>query len=54
MKSEQHFDARLKHIEEQYAAKRGGAEAYRDQEMARLFGECGWTQERIAAQMGKR
>ena len=36
MMSEQQFDARLKHIEEQYAAKREGAEAYRDQEMVWL------------------
>ena len=52
--SEQHFDARLKHIEEQYQARREGADAYRDQEMARLFEESGWTQEQIAGRMGKR
>ncbi len=27
--------------------------AYRDQEMARLFNESGWTQERIAEKVGK-
>lgn len=53
MMSEQHFDARLKHIEEQYQAKREGADAYRDQEMARLFEECGWTQERIAERVSE-
>ena len=47
------FDARLMHIEEQYAARRAGAEAYRDQEVARLFAECDWTQARIAARMGR-
>jgi hypothetical protein len=34
--------------------RREGACAYRDQEVARLFEECGWTQERIAQRMGKR
>lgn len=28
-------------------------EAYQDQELARLFAECGWTQERIGQKMGK-
>jgi len=36
------------------ARRREGAEAYRDQEMARLFNECGWTQEKIARKMGKK
>jgi transcriptional regulator with XRE-family HTH domain len=48
------FDVRLAHIDEQYAARREGAEAYRDQELARLFNECGWTQERIAKRVGKK
>ncbi|MBA4065476.1 MAG: hypothetical protein C0501_17530 [Isosphaera sp.] len=52
-----------RHIEEQYAARREGAEAYRDQEMARLFDRCTrkqeggsdrWTQDRIAERMGRR
>jgi hypothetical protein len=38
----------------QHAELRDGADAYRDQEMARLFERCGWTQERIARQMGKK
>jgi hypothetical protein len=29
------------------------ASAYRDQELSRLFFECEWTQERIAAKVGK-
>jgi hypothetical protein len=44
----------MKHIEEQYAGLRESADVYRDQEMARLFGECGWTQEKIAAKLGRR
>lgn len=30
-----------------------GDSAYRDQKMAKLFTECGWTQELIALHMGK-
>lgn len=54
MMTAQQFDAKLTHIEEQFAACRVGAIAYRDQEMARLFDECGWTQEKIVARMGKK
>src|SRR5687768_6972313 len=53
MMSEERFDARLKHIEEQHAARRESADAYRDQEMAKLFEESAWTQERIAQRVGK-
>jgi hypothetical protein len=53
MLTEQQFDARLKGIEEQYAQQREGAEACRDQEVARLFVACGWTQVRIAQKMGR-
>ncbi len=52
MMSEDHFDARLKQIESEYAGAREGADAARDQEVARLFVECGWTQVRIAERMG--
>jgi hypothetical protein len=31
-----------------------GTDAYRDQEMARLFEKCKWSQERIAEHVGKR
>lgn len=48
MMSEQDFDLRLRHIEDQAKARRESAEAYRDQEMGRLFCECEWTQEKIA------
>lgn len=54
MMSEQQFDARLARINEQYEAHKEGAVATRDQEVARLFEQCGWTQERIAQRMGKR
>lgn len=51
--TEQQFDARLQEIDKEYASKREGAEAYRDQEMSRLFVQCGWTQEAIAKHMCK-
>ncbi len=54
MMSTTDFDLRLKHINDQYAARRDGADAYRDQEVARLFEQCEWTQEKIAARMGKK
>lgn len=51
--TEQQFDARLRQIDESYNLRREGADAYRDQEIARLFNECEWKQERIAAKMGR-
>jgi hypothetical protein len=50
--TDRQFDERLGQIEADYAGRRLGAEAFRDQEVARLFVECGWTQERIAKRMG--
>lgn len=47
------FDAKLADINQEYAKRHDGADAYRDRELARLFGECGWSQERIAKRMGK-
>jgi len=47
MMTEQDFDLKLRHIEEQYQAKSETVRAYHDQELARLFGECGWDQECI-------
>jgi len=38
----------------EHARRREGADAYRDQEMARLFETCDWSQERIGKKMGKR
>jgi hypothetical protein len=51
--SEADFDARIKKIEGHYNTRRQGADALRDQELARLFHECKWTQEAIAQKMGK-
>lgn len=51
--NEHEFSLKLTHIEEQYRAKREGADAYRDQELARLFVDCGWTQEKIGKRMGQ-
>ncbi len=53
MMSETRFDQCLQQIEKEYARRREHADAYRDQEMARLFEKSGWTQERIAERMGK-
>lgn len=52
--SEQDFDARLTHIEEQAEAKQERVDAYRDQEMGKLFDESGWSQEELAAHLSKR
>jgi hypothetical protein len=35
------------------AQRREAADAYRDQELAHLFTECAWTQEKISRKMGK-
>ena len=51
--NEQQFDGRLRHIEEQARAGLARVVAYRDQEIARLFIESGWTQDRIAKRMGR-
>jgi hypothetical protein len=56
MMTEQQFDARVRQIEKDYAAHREGADATRDQELARLFVEAkgsGRGQEWIAARMGR-
>jgi hypothetical protein len=47
------FHARIKEIEALYNTHRHGADALRDQELARLFYECKWTQQAIAQEMGK-
>jgi hypothetical protein len=46
--SEHEFDSRLKLLEEQARAIQDFVDAYCDQELARLFYESGWTQNRIA------
>ena len=53
MMSNDRFDARLRHIEEQHAARRESAVAYRDQEMAKLFIDSGWTQQQIAERVSR-
>lgn len=50
--TEQQFDERIKAIETEYNRKREGADAYQDQELARLFVECRWTQEAIGKRIG--
>jgi hypothetical protein len=53
MMSQEHFEAEVRRIEEEHARRREGADAYRDQEMARLFETCDWSQERIARAVGQ-
>jgi hypothetical protein len=53
MMSEQDFDTRLEAIRLEAARKRENVVAYEDQAMSQLFEDCGWTQEQIAARMGK-
>jgi hypothetical protein len=43
MMTESHFEKRLKEIDAGYCQRRENADAYRDQELARLFGECEWV-----------
>lgn len=54
MMNPEEFDNRLRHINDQHAARKEGAESYRDQELARLFHECEWGQERIAEHMKRK
>jgi hypothetical protein len=42
------------HVEEQAAATQEKLDGYRDQEMARLFIECEWSQEQLASYLTKR
>jgi hypothetical protein len=51
--SEHAFDQKIKAIEEQAGQLKTKADAYRDQELSRLFLECRWTQERIGEKMGR-
>lgn len=50
----QQFDLRLAAIDQETARLGEAKDAYRDQETARLFMECGWTQQQIAERMGKK
>jgi hypothetical protein len=47
------FDERIAAIQTKASELQDRAAAYRDQEMARLFVGCGWTQQRIAKHMDK-
>jgi hypothetical protein len=51
--TDKEFDIKLIHIEEQYQAGKVENEGRRDQDLAHLFQESGWTQERIAKRVGK-
>ncbi len=51
--TETNFDERLGQIETEYAQRRENADAYRDQELARLFVECEWSQERIGRHLDR-
>jgi hypothetical protein len=53
MISDQQFDERLATIKRTYDSAREGVEAGLDQELARLFVECGWTQAKISQRMGR-
>src|SRR5262245_19903056 len=48
------FDARLQHIEDQVAARQEKVDGYRDQQMAALFLDSEWSQEELAAHLSKR
>jgi hypothetical protein len=54
MLSERDFDLKWKQIAEQHEARREYANAWRDQELARLFESCGWTQAKISEHVAKR
>lgn len=47
------YAVRRQQIEDQALAMQERVDAYRDQELARLFVQCGWTQQRIAEKEGK-
>jgi hypothetical protein len=54
MLTEQQFDAKLTHIEEQASAMQERVDAYRDQQMAKLFIESDWSQEQLARHLARR
>jgi len=53
MMTDEQYQAQRQHIGEQAHAMRERADAYLDQELAKLFYQSGWTQERLAAKEGK-
>jgi hypothetical protein len=52
--TEQEFNTRLTHIEDQAAALQERVDGYRDQQMARLFVESAWSQQELAERLAKR
>jgi len=48
MMSTKQFDLRLTHIDEQSGAMQERVDGYRDQQLAKLFVECEWSQEKLA------
>ena len=53
MMEETQFESQWCHIQDQRAAKQEKVNGYFDQEAAKLFERCGWTQQRIADKVGK-
>lgn len=53
MMSEDQFKTKLTHIDEQAGALQERVDGYRDQELAKLFIECEWSQEEIAGKLSK-
>lgn len=51
MMSEDQFKTKLTHIDEQAGALQERVDGYRDQELAKLFIECEWSQEEIAGKL---
>jgi hypothetical protein len=47
------FDAHKAHIDEQAEAKQEGADASRDQQLARLFVQNGWSPEKLVEHLEK-
>jgi hypothetical protein len=54
MMTDEQFEARLTHIEDQVAAMQERLDGYRDQQLAKLFIESGWSQEQLAAFLTKK
>jgi hypothetical protein len=51
--TDEEFDARVQAIEQGHAQRCKAADAWRDQEFARLFNECEWIQDKIASKIGR-
>jgi hypothetical protein len=51
--TKEQFKARVQHIDEQFAALQERSHGYRDQELAKLFVECDWSQDELADELIK-